>query len=174
LRAREPTGSRTSSSRKGSRHEQPRRDGALFVPNSLFRIYYKQRRTSGGGGRKTRHFSDQTQCGQGSGPALCRIRHNDSYRSPLVIISVIPVLNGGGFCPIALPHEKHSTRSVVEALNLGLDRMLVKAAAVLLAAARTSFRPGVDGFLQRRGKPTRAGGGCPFFIVGQKSPRGDA
>ena len=45
---------------------------------------------------------------KGSGPALRRIRHNDSYRSPPFNISVIPLLNGGGFCPIALPDEKHT------------------------------------------------------------------
>jgi len=57
---------------------------------------------------------------KGSGPALCRIRHNDSYRSPPFIISVIPVLNAGGFCPIALPDEKHTDAQCCRGAELGL------------------------------------------------------
>jgi hypothetical protein len=62
------------------------------------------------------------------------------------------------------------TRSAVEALSLGLYRMLVKGAAVLLAAACTHLPTERKRLLARRGKQTRVGGGS-LFIVGQKSPR---
>ena len=57
---------------------------------------------------------------KGSGPALCRIRHNDSYRSPPFIISVIPGLNAGGFCPIALPNDQHTYAQCCRGAQFGL------------------------------------------------------
>ena len=61
------------------------------------------------------------------------------------------------------------TRSAVEALSLGLDRMLVKGAAVLLAAACTHLPTERKRLLARRGN-RHVSGVAPFFIVGQKSP----
>src|SRR6185369_15293915 len=114
------------------------------------------------------HFSDQTRFGQGSGPALCRIRHNDFYRLPAFIISVIPVLNGGGFCPIALPDEKHTYAQCCRGAELGLDRMLVNAAAVLLAAACTSLPTGRKRLLAKTWETDTCRRWLPLFIVGQK------
>ncbi len=131
-----------------------------------------QRRFSrrGGGGRKTRSLSDQTQLGQGSGPALCRIRHNDSYRSPTFIISVIPVLNGGGFCPIALPEEKHTYAQCFRLRRPGLHRMLVKVAGVLLAAARTHFPAGRKRLLAETLKTNTCWRWLPLFLDRTKVP----
>jgi len=55
------------------------------------------------------------------------------------------------------------TRSAVEALRLGLYRMLVKRAAVLLAAACTHLPTERKRLLARRGKQTHVGGGSLFY-----------
>ena len=63
------------------------------------------------------------------------------------------------------------TLSAVEALSLGLDRMLVKAAAVLLAAARTHFPAGRKRLIAETLKTDTCWRWLPL-IVGQKSPYG--
>jgi hypothetical protein len=104
-----------------------------------------------------------------SRPALCRIRHNDFYRSPPVTISVIPVLNAGGFCPIALPNDQPTYAKCCRGVEFGLERMLVNAAAVLLGAACTHLPTGRRRLLPRRGNPTRAGGGSLFYASSAES-----
>ena len=71
-------------------------------------------------------------------------------RLAAVTISVIPVLNAGGFVRLHFLMISTRTRSAVEALSLGLDRMLVKGAAVLLDAACTHLPTGRRRLLPRR------------------------
>jgi hypothetical protein len=71
-------------------------------------------------------------------------------RLAAVTISVIPVLNAGGFVQLHFLMISTRTRSAVEALSWGLNRMPVKAAAVLLAAARTHLPTGRRRLLQSR------------------------
>src|SRR5689334_15665816 len=47
-----------------------------------------------------------------------------------------------GVCPIALPTGQHTSAQCCRDAEFGLDRMLVKAAAVLLAAACMHFPTG--------------------------------
>jgi hypothetical protein len=56
----------------------------------------------------------------------------------------------GGFVRLHFLMISTRTRSAVEALSLGLDRMLVKAAAVLLAVACTHLPTGRRQLLAKR------------------------
>src|ERR1051325_3855780 len=77
----------------------------------------------------------------------------------------------GGFVRLHFLMKSTRTRSAVEALNLGLDRMLVKAAAVLLAAARTHLPTRRRRLLAKTRKNDTCRRWLPLFYSRTKVPQ---